>query len=445
MKNKNQTLLKAGINGMLVMVMLIPTMLIQGLIRERLNRKSDVMQEVNQKWAGNQTISGPLIRIPYYKRQEITVKNTKTGNYKETQRVLTEIYLTPKNLKIESVIKPENRKIGISEAIVYQSENKISGSYENIKTALGDILEEDILWNKAELIIGISDLRGIKNLKQFKLKNKIYTFEGSKSLNPVMGNVIISQLNSNINSNESIPFEIDLNLNGSETLNYIPIGESNSFVARSTWPNPKFSGNFLPDSRNINDSGFVANWNISHLNRNLPQKWNEENFPSFIDSTLGLSLLNPNDNYQKTERSLKYSILIISLTFLAFFFLEMILKEKIHPLQYALVGAALCIFYTLLLSFSEILIFNYSYLISTLMTLLLITLYTRSLFKNTRMAYWIASILSVLYLFIFIIIQLEDTALLIGSLGLFFILSLTMYVSRKINWYTDENSDLINN
>jgi len=210
----------------------------------------------------------------------------------------------------------------------------------------------------------------------------------------------------------------------------------------SNWKNPSFDGNFLPVTTPVvNDKGFTADWKVQHLNRNFPQSWKNESF-DFKPSQFGITLLQPVDAYSKTERSVKYAILFVALTFGLYFFIEIIQQKQVHPVQYVLVGLALSIFYTLLLSVSEYLPFNLSYLIAALATAALITLYTRSIFNTWRIASLFGGLLAMLYGFIFILIQLQDGALLFGSIGLFVLLAIVMYYSRKIDWYGNKGQTM---
>jgi len=230
-------------------------------------------------------------------------------------------------------------------------------------------------------------------------------------------------------------FTLSLDLKGSQLLYFTPVGKVTDIALTSEWSNPSFNGAFLPDSREVNEKGFVAKWNVLHLNRNFPQSWTN-NRHTIYNSSFGIDLLLPVDNYQKSYRSVRYAILFIGLTFLIFFFIEVLHKVFIHPIQYILVGVALIVFYTLLLSISEHLHYNFAFIISAIATLLLIAGYVRAILRSGSFTMLISGILTVLYTFIFVIIQLQDYALLIGSVGLFIIVGLVMYFSRKIDWYS---------
>jgi inner membrane protein len=202
----------------------------------------------------------------------------------------------------------------------------------------------------------------------------------------------------------------------------------------SPWGNPSFVGSTLPTRRSVETGAFSAEWKVLHLNRNFPQQWTG-NQHGIAASAFGVKLLLPIDEYQKTMRAAKYAIMFIVFTFLAFFLTEILNRKVIHPIQYALIGFSLLLFYVLLLSISEQVAFNYAYAISSLSIILLIAGYTRSVLTSNIATAMIAGIMIVLYGFMYVLLQLEDYALLLGSIGLFVILALVMYLTRRIDWF----------
>jgi inner membrane protein len=233
---------------------------------------------------------------------------------------------------------------------------------------------------------------------------------------------------------EDISYAFSLNLNGSKYLNFVPLGKETTVQLASAWQNPSFDGAFLPEERTVEKEGFTADWKVLHLNRNYPQQWQGAAY-DVSNSVFGVNLLLPVDEYQKSMRSAKYAIMIIALTFLLFFFVEVLNKKRIHPFQYILVGLAICIFYTLLLSLSEHTSFNFAYAIASVVIISMITLYAQSIFNNPLLTRILGGMLVVIYGFIFVILQLQDFALLMGSIGLLIVLGIVMYLSRKVDWY----------
>ena len=247
-------------------------------------------------------------------------------------------------------------------------------------------------------------------------------------------------------SQNSYTFEFGLELKGSSLLHFTPVGRETKVKIHSNWTNPSFRGAFLPDTRKITEKDFNAEWKVLHLNRKYPQMWKDNQFSHALgESAFGVNLLLPSDHYAKSDRTVKYSFVLIALTFMVFFFMEILNKKKVHPFQYILVGLALCIFYSLLLSFAEHFNFDKAYWIAAVMTIALIGMYTIAIFKDKKYALLVTGILVVLYMFVFVVVRLQDYSLLIGSLGLFTALATVMYLSRQIDWYNLKNEDNINN
>jgi len=420
--------LKGGIIFILILFLVIPTVLINELIRERQQRLEEAVREVSSKWADRQTITGPIVSVPYleYFRDSLGVHS-----YKRYAHVL------PDRLNIDGNLSPEMRYRGIYQVAVYNSKIKFKGNFGNLNLKELNIAEQNILWNEAFVSIGITDLRGIEDAIDFNWNGQKYSFNSGLESK----DVLYSGINTKIkiehgdSANANNEFEFNLNLKGSEYVYFSPIGKTTEVNISSPWTTPSFDGAFLPDKRNIDDKGFTAYWRVLHLNRNFPQQWTN-NQHNIDGSAFGINLKIPTDSYTKTDRSIKYSILFITLTFMIFYFLELLNNKYIHAVQYLLVGFALCIFYVLLLSISEHIPYNFAYVIASTMTIGLISWYTAGVLKDKKLSFMVAGNLTLLYGFIFTLIQLEDYALLMGSFGLFTILCIVMFYSRKIDWAT---------
>lgn len=432
MKALQQNLyLKVLVIVIIILILFIPTLMIQGLISEREQTQSIAINEVSSKWGNAQTISGPFISIPYYRFvKEISPKDST----EKIVQVKEYLHILPSKLDISGQINPEKRTRGIYEVVVYDSKLELSGTFDSIDLALLDINPKNVLFDKAEFVVGISDLRGLEKQVDLFWDNDTLSFNPGVSANDVVNSGMNALLALSPNKLNGSSFHFSLNLKGSQLLYFTPVGKETDINIVSEWANPSFNGAFLPDSRKVTEKGFTANWNVLHLNRNFPQMWTGNRY--YIDNdSFGIDLLVPVDNYQKSYRSVRYAILFIVSTFLVFFFIEILRKVFIHPIQYALVGISLVVFYTLLLSISEHLNFNGAFLISAVATLLLIAGYVKAILKSWQLTFMISGIIALLYALIFIIIQLQDYALLIGSIAIFLILVAIMYFSRKIDWY----------
>lgn len=428
---KHNIYFKVGTIILITLLLIIPTSMIQSLIFERETTQKEAIYEVSSKWGREQTIAGPFISIPYIKYVKEFSK--KDSTYK-TIPIKEFIHILPDELNINGTINPEQRNRGIYEIVVYNSKINFKGKFNKLNLAELDIPIQNIQLDKAHFTIGIDDLRGIEEQINLNWNNEKSSFNPGVISNDVVSSGINAPVLITNDDSAIYNFSFDLDLKGSQLLYFTPVGKITDVKINSTWKNPSFNGAFLPDSRNISEKGFNAKWNILHLNRNYPQKWISSSY-GIHDSSFGIDLLLPVDSYQKSYRSIKYAILFIVFTFMVFFFIEVLNKVFIHPIQYILVGIALIVFYTLLLSISEHLQYNLAFIVSAIATLLLIAGYVKAILKSTTLMGLISGILLVLYSFIFVIIQLQDFALLIGSIGIFLILGLVMYFSRKIDWY----------
>ncbi|MFN8265786.1 MAG: cell envelope integrity protein CreD [Chitinophagaceae bacterium] len=427
---RNATFLKAIVVGFLILVLMIPNAFITELVRERQERQKEIIAEVSSKWASGQKLTGPFLLLPYWE----TSVNEKgqTVNEKETA------YFLPEQLLVNGELFPEVRHRSIFEVMLYKSDLKISGSFTAADVAALGINPEKVIWSEARFCIGLSDNRGISEQLRLKINDQVQDMNAGLPSNHVTTSGVNTVLPEAIVRNAAgFRFAFDLKLKGSESLYFTPVGKETKVQLHSTFTEPSFTGKFLPTSSPVNKEGFKAEWNVLHFTRDFPQSWKEEK-ANIDEYAFGVQLLQGVDSYSKTMRTVKYALLFIALTFCLYFFIELLQKRRIHPLQYVLVGFALSIFYTLLLSIGEYVGFNISYAIASVATITLITLYTRSIFQKWNIALALMIFLSALYGFIYILIQLQDGALLFGSIGLFVLLAIVMYYSRKVDWYGDK-------
>ncbi|MGB0423802.1 MAG: cell envelope integrity protein CreD, partial [Flavobacteriales bacterium] len=337
----------------------------------------------------------------------------------------------PEELNIDGNLLPQKKHRGIYEVSVYSSELNLSGKFIEPDFDFGfDSIEVDM--SKAQVVFGVTDSRGIDQIELNSSIGKIPYTPGAGACELFTKGV---HFKLDLTDNKELDFEIPLKLKGSYGFNMLPLGKSTKARLKGEWSDPKFQGAHLPDSHNIDNelNTFEANWEVLDLNRSFPQKFLAANLQTNGEG-FGVELHMPVSQYQKNMRAAKYAVLFIALTFLCFFFVQVIKKIKIHFVQYLLVGFALCLFYVLLLSFSEVIGFNYAYLIATLAVILQICLYIKSVTKNTRITLMLGGLLGLLYTFVFSIIQMEERSLLFGSIGLFIILGAIMYLSRSVQW-----------
>ena len=334
----------------------------------------------------------------------------------------------------------------------YNEERPVDDIPENLNSIDPSILkipEQNILWNEAFAEFHIADSKGLNEELNLKWNGKALAFSPSAIASGSSAKALTSPLN--ITSSAELAnarFTGDINLNGSERLLFTPVGKSSTVQVNSSWKHPSFTGNILPQTSEINDSGFTAKWTSLSHTRNFPQQWLEGAYrldhlagmddingaSNVSSSSFGMELFVPVNGYQKTMRSVKYAILCILLTFTAFFLIETTNRKSVHPVQYALIGFALILFYTLLLSFSEYIGFNQAYGIAAIATIGLITWFVKGLLGSMKLSMLLSFILILMYSYVFTILQLQDYALILGSIGLFLTLAVVMFFSRKIQW-----------
>ncbi|WP_340114125.1 cell envelope integrity protein CreD [Maribellus mangrovi] len=422
-----QITFKVFIIGFIALVLLIPKFMIIDLIGERQKTAELTNQEVMQTWSLAQTVRGPVLMLPYIERSF-------DASGKEISETSKSCYLLPQTLNIDSEVFPEKRKRSIYETVVYESAIKVKGNFQQPNLEALKISPEDVLWEKATLMVAITDLRGISDKVSLSWNGTEHEFMPGME-NPLIGvNGISLPMRELSLKNFPANFEFMLHLKGSESLSFAPLGETTEVKLQSAWNDPGFEGSFLPADHDIDNSGFIASWKVLNFNRNFPQMWKNAEY-RVTDADFGVRLVQVADHYQKSSRAAKYGIMVILFVFLAFFLNEIITKQRVHPFQYILVGFAVLTFYLLLLSISEQIGFNLAYLISALAVLVMVLLYSRSFLKTWGNALIQTLILTFSFGFIFVLMQLETLALLVGSIGLFVVLALTMFFTRKINWY----------
>lgn len=410
--------LKLALLAFLGLLFLIPLEMIKEVIMERQKNGEKVKKEISDQWAAKQCFAGPVLNIP--------VRKIPTG---KDEKSVTEIWhILPENLNIDGSIKPEIRYRGIYQSVVYESELNIAG---NLSIPAEDALKNfEILWNEAYYTVGISDNRGLKGQIILKTDSTDLDAEPGVRDNDIFQSGI-SFINPVLKPGNKVNFVMKLNLSGSEGLLLTPLGKSTIARLQSVWPSPSFNGSFLPVKRTIDEKGFSAEWQVTHLNRNFPKSWIGNTFRP-MESAFGLDLFQPVDHYQKSWRSSRYGILFIALTFLVLLFLEITRKEKIHVLYYFLVSLGLTLFFSLLNSLSEQVGFNAAYLISSTATILMLSVFTGTLFKDKKTATIIFGMLVILYSFIFVLLTLNDYAYLAGNIGLFILLAIIMRLAVKL-------------
>ncbi len=426
---------RAAIVGLLILILLIPLAMVGGVIDDRRNTSTQASHEIMRSWGQAQMIGGPILVIPY--------KLVTVSQYGERIESEGKLHMLPEAVTMDFELEPKLLERGIYEIPVYTAKADIRGRFP-APDAMGLGIDSAVLdWDRAHVALAINDAKAIRNSPEFTTETGSSRFEaGGSQFGHLPPQIIapVTRFSDEAARREATPFSIDLEVSGTDSLQLIALAESTQVGVRSSWASPSFIGAHLPEERNVGDDGFSAGWRISNLGRALPSRWTSAN--PYVGSAqlnaFGVALFMPVSLYHVAERAAKYGILFVGLTFVCYFLFEVIAGLRLHPLQYLLVGFANTLFYLLLLSLAEHIGFGWSYLISAIASSGLITGYSISVLKDRSRALLMLGVLGLLYAFLYLTLKAESYAMLAGSIGLWLILGLIMYLTRRIDWYRSE-------
>lgn len=437
---RNSISLKLIVIGIFVLVLLIPSGMVQSLISERESTRNLTISEIWRTWGDRQVLSGPVISVPI-----VTAQQTTAGNIETSTRYL---HFLPENLTVTGTVTPVIRYRSIYEAVLYSGILHVDGNFKPLVTQGLNIRNTDIHWENAFVTFGITDMKGIKENIDLQWNDSILRMKPGVPVHDIIkgGISIPVQVDPAITNK----FSFSLRLNGSRSLSFLPFAGEMNVNLSSSWANPSFEGAFIPTDKTVTSKGFNARWKILELNRNYGQSGigdfvtNYENSPANIFENdriapeneaggFGVNLIMPVDQYQRTTRAAKYGVLFVILTFVTFFFFELLRRKYVHPLQYLIVGFAVMLFYLLLLSLAEYLLFDIAYAISALVITLMVMLYAGAIFNNRKFGIIVGLILFMLYAYFYTLLQLQLYSLLFGSIGMVVMLSIIMILTRNLH------------
>jgi len=429
---------KLAIVAVLALVLLIPLAMVKDLVEERQTRRDEAVAEVGSIWGKPQVITGPILAVPY---RFTEISRRRQGGVES--EVVTEeqafAYFLPDTLTIKGTLVPERRYRGLYGVMVYSLPDLVvSGRFAPPDFALLDVPPEAALWGQAMLLVRIPDTRGLQSGVALDWGGKRVAFRPGTGGSELGSEGIHAPLALNREGGgDGTEFSFTLSLRGSSELSLTALGESVTAELDSTWPHPSFDGAFLPNQRQIASDGFSAGWMISRFGTSLPQAFTRRGVPNqdaWNAARFGLRLFVPVDSYQRSLRAVKYGFLFIGLTFLAFLLFEVLGGLSIHPHQYLMVGAALCLFFLLFVALSEHIGVLPGYLLAGAAVVGLITSYSATVLRTRKRAGIVMVKLTVLYGLLLVLLTNEDYALLLGSVALFAVLAAVMFLTRRIDW-----------
>ena len=420
--------------GALIIVLQIPIASIENLVIERQSTEQSAVQEVQQKWGKSQAIISPLLIVPYSQKRLWREPHSDANRFDNLTKYA--VFL-PDNLQINSSLRNETRYRGLFKVPLYQADINLTGSFSKPNFKAWDIKDEDVQWDKVKLVLMVSDARAIQRQAKVVWNQQHYFLEPGTDAATLNSEGYHATLTGLDTATQDFAFEINLVLNGSQNLFFSPLGKDTSIKLKAPWQDPSFQGKWLPTARVVNDAGFTSEWQIPYLGRNFPQQTRDfdASYQAIKNSMVGVELITPVDSYRMSERSTKYGLLFLFLTFLTIWLFELVAKLRVHFVQYLLIGSALCLFYLLELSLSEHVGFYLAYSTATTAIVAMVGAYSFVVLKTGKRAALVGSVLAGLYGYLFTLLQEENYSLLIGSLGLFAILAAVMYITRNIDWF----------
>lgn len=435
---------KLGFILALMIALMIPRAFISGLVGERQGWRQRAYNSIGQSWPGAQTVAGPLLKIPYrltYPRKEQIISADKT-----VQEVVKEVtvndclYLIPKRLQIHSKLDSSIRYRGIYDVPVYNARLEVTGDFDTrpMQELAAGLKDSSIVWNKPQLSILINDQRGIAAPPKLIWNDADIAFQPG-SLLPGTATGMHAILPAMTGKQESpVPFAFTMELKGMQSMRFGLLSENTEVHLAADWPDPSFTGELLPEKREITAKGFDALWRASSFSFDVTAALDgcrKGNCQGLLSRSVGFDLMQPVDIYQQSERSIKYAELFIVMTFVVLILFELLKKLRVHPIQYTLVGLALLMFYLLLISLSEHIHFVYAYALGALACTTLLTAYFGAILHSRRLGLMLGAGIAALYGVLYVIVKAEENALLMGSLLLFAALAGLMMITRRLDWY----------
>jgi inner membrane protein len=419
----------------LALLMGIPVILVGGLVNERHQRAADVIAEISRHVGGPQTFLGPALAIPY------TVAPTTAAG-----PVSQDVYLVfPARASAVLKTSTEERHRSLFRVPVYQADLKFDAEFDLSDVPNSAPQGAELNWNRAEIVVGVTGAHGALADAVLSMDDKTLTMTPAETVGTFAletdanqhtrltlfgahpGDAIKARLPLHVTST--------LRFSGAERVSVLAYGKTTQLTAEGDWRKPSFDGGILPVNRNVTDTGFTAKWTVPFIARGVRAQGPINSITGLNTTALGISFIEMADPYQSVNRSLKYALLFLGLVFLSYFVFEVTTGRRVHPAQYILVGLAQIIFYLLLLSVSERIGFDWAFLLSGVATVILLSINAGWVFSSRMQGARALLIFSVLYSLIYLLLRLEDNALLVGAIASFLVVATTMYLTRGIDWY----------
>lgn len=426
---------KIGLIGLLLLLMLIPLMLIRGVIEDREQYQEQALAGFRAGWGPAQSVLGPILVVPY-------LSGTGTHQHREY------LHIAADQLNVVAELQPETRQRGLFHAVVFSAAVKLKGRFLVPPEALAELPElQRILWPEAFVLLGATDLRALKNDAALDWGGRRLSLGDAAEHNAACGNLFLLAAHPGLDgpppADTPIPFETTLDLRGTGALRIVPIGRQLDVAMAGNWATPSFGGEIPPADYLVSEQRFTADWHVASNAATGRWFWQSASradcgngsYEAVLpEGQLGVELLEAVPTYRMVDRTSKYGVLFLVLSFLTYFLFETIARIRIHIVQYGLLGLSISLFALLLISFAEPLGFDPAYALSSAAVMAQASLFTASVTGKRKLALVFALVLAGLFGFLYVVLSLESLALLAGTVALFALLSAIMALTRKIDW-----------
>jgi len=413
--------------GFLALLMLIPLMQVRGLVHERRGLEIEARSNIAERWGGEQIVGGPVLVVPV---------RSQVHSDKGWTTQVSRHYLLPDLLHIDATLTTERRRYGIYETPVYIGDLAMRGQFRpEALAALTDAGGEPV-WDKAVLRVPVSDVRGIRSLSPLRIDGKELALGPGGEVAGMSATEVAWPIDAQRGA-APIAFSLDMRVAGTASLRFVPLARQIEVAVAAPWPDPGFKGAFLPARHAIGASGFDAQWQVLDLNRSFGQHWQEGALAPHVlqASAFGLELYQPAGTYQRNERAGKYGILFVALTFVALFLFDALGRWRVHPVQYLLVGLALCTFYVVLLALSEQIGFAAAYALAAIAVVTIVGGYAAAAARRRAAGGVLGALLALVYALLYGLVISEQYSLLMGAIALLAAVGALMYLTRGVDWY----------
>lgn len=411
-----------------IVLLSLPLMMVRELINERADYRSEVVDAIEQSTSGSQKLAGPLIAIP------ITETLTRMENQKEVNYQRNWVYYwLPESLAVTGKQTVESRRVGIYSGQVWHNALQIKASFDPLRLAA--LRKTNIVLGQPRLVVSVGDARGIGAIHAPEVNGNVLSVEPGLGISGD-GAGIHMPMPALAEDNKPLEIAFSLDLNGTGEFSLVPLGRNSELQLTSNWPHPGFLGSFLPTQREVSAAGYRAHWQSSWFANDMGSYFKDDmeipwsRLPAFSADVMSLA-----DQYQLTDRATKYAILLIGLTFMAFFVFESLTRRPLHPMQYLLVGLSLVLFYLVLLALSEHIGFTAAWLAASLSGAVMNGIYLQAVLRGWRNSLLFVAALLLLDGMMWFLLHSEDSALLLGTGVLALALSVLMFLTRRVDWY----------